>query len=282
MTVHRRFLLCAVSSCLVTSVAAAQSAAPAGSAPPASPAPAAAPPPATTAAPPAAAPAAPPGAYYAEPAQAPSQPAQQPQTIFVEQPPLPPLQPKSRYYHDGFYLRLSTGYAYLNVSTSLSNGAGTSGLSGSGGAFDVLVGGTPAPGLVVGGGLLSEQIFDPGTTIHTSVGGVVTRGSGSLGFGMLGPFVDAFPMPAGGFHFGGMLGLAANSLRSNKDNWSGGLGLSLWMGYLWWVSSQWSLGIEGRYTGAWTTRKVGDPTGDQFDATDSSQGFALLFSAAYH
>ena len=79
-----------------------------------------------------------------------------------------------------------------------------------------------------------------------------------------------------------MLGLAANSLRSNQDNWSGGLGLSLWAGYMWWVSSQWSLGIEGRYTGAWTTRKVGDPSGDQFDATDSAQGFALLFSAAYH
>jgi hypothetical protein len=275
---RRRFLPCALSSCLVTSLAAAQPAPVGGTQ-------AGAPQPAATQAPeapPATAPSAPPGAYYAEPAQAPGQPAQQQQTIFVAQPPLPPLEPKTRYYHDGFYLRLSTGYAYLNVSTSLSNGAGSSGLSGSGGAFDVLVGGTPAPGLVVGGGLLSEQIFDPGTTIHTSVGGVVTRGSGSLGFLMIGPFVDAFPMPAGGFHFGGMLGLAGNSLRSNTDDVSGGLGLALWMGYMWWVSSQWSLGIEGRYTGAWTTRKLGDPNGDQFDATDSSQGFALLFSAAYH
>jgi hypothetical protein len=191
------------------------------------------------------------------------------------------LPPKNRYYHDGFYLRLSTGLAYLHVSTSLAGSPASSTLSGWGGAFDVMVGGTPAPGLVVGGALLSEQVFDPGTTVVGTVNGIVAHGGGSLGFLMIGPMIDAFPVPTGGFHFGGMLGLAANSLRSNKDNWSGGFGLSLWAGYMWWVSSQWSLGIKGRYTGAWTTRKVGDPS-DQFDATDSSQGFALLFSAAYH
>lgn len=267
----RRFLLSIPSIGLVTSLAAAQPASPA--------------PPADPSTPPPAAPPAPPGAYYAEPAP----PAVAPQTIYVAQPTLPPLQPKSRYYHDGFYLRMSAGYAYLNVSTSVKGNGTTSTLSGSGGAFDILVGGTPAPGLVIGGGLLTEQVFDPGTTVHAvtctsstcASNGIASYGGGSLGFGMIGPFVDAFPMPAGGFHFGGLLGLAGVGLRDNHDDWSGGFGLALWTGYMWWVSSQWSLGVEARYTGAWSSRKIGD-SDNQFDASDSSQGFALLFSAAYH
>jgi hypothetical protein len=147
-----------------------------------------------------------------------------------------------------------------------------------------MVGGTPAPGLVVGGGLLLEQVFDPSTSVQQrggAVRGINSGSGGAVGFAMIGPMIDAFPVPTGGFHFGGLLGLAEVSLKSNQDDASGGFGLSLWAGYMWWVSSQWSLGLQGRYAAAWTTRKVGVESA-QFDATDASQGFALMFSAAYH
>ena len=228
-------------------------------------------------APPGPPPSGPPGAYYEEPPQAPP-------AIYVAQPPLPPLQPRNRYYHDGFYLRLSAGFGYLHVSTSVKDNDSTSSLSGSGGAFDVLVGGTPAPGLVIGGGLLLQEAFDPGTTVRVrsgSLNGLASGSNGGVNFAMIGPMIDAFPVPTGGFHFGGLLGLAEVGLRDNQDNVSGGLGLSLWAGYMWWVSSQWSLGLEARYSAAWTSRKIG-ATSNQFDATDTSQGIAIMFSAAYH
>jgi hypothetical protein len=219
----------------------------------------------------------PPGAYYEE------QPGPPP-AMYLAQPPLPPLQPRNRYFHDGFYLRMSGGYGFLHTSTSLKDNGSTSSLNGSGTAFDILIGGTPAPGLVIGGGLLLQQAFDPGTTVRQrngTVRGLDAGSNGAVGFGMIGPMIDAFPVPTGGFHFGGLLGLAEVGLEDNQDNLSGGLGLSLWTGYMWWVSSQWSLGLEARYSAAWTRRKVGLQD-EQFDATDASQGLAIMFSAAYH
>src|ERR1041385_1620897 len=105
MSVHQPIRFLPLAAILVATLAHAQ-----GASPPAPPAP-------TTAAPPATAPPAPPeGApietgprqqgpvpYYQE------QPEASPQ-IYVAQPPLPPIEPKNRHFHDGFYLRLSTGF----------------------------------------------------------------------------------------------------------------------------------------------------------------------------
>ncbi|HEX4339348.1 MAG TPA: hypothetical protein VH062_25755 [Polyangiaceae bacterium] len=290
MSLHRRFRLCFAASVVsvFAPLARAQpaspppattpgAAAPAGEPGPAEAPPQTSPPPLPPGGPSEAPPGGPPGPYYAEsPGAAPS--------IYVAQPPLPPLQPRNRYYHDGFYLRLSGGYSFLHVSTSLRDNDSTSSLNGSGTAFDIMIGGTPAPGLVIGGGLLLQQAFDPGTSVRLrngNVRGLDAGANGTVGLGMIGPMIDAFPVPTGGFHFGGLLGLAEVGLEDNQDNLSGGFGLSIWTGYMWWVSSQWSLGIEARYSAAFTTRKIGVESA-QFDAHDTSQGFALMFSAAYH
>jgi hypothetical protein len=216
--------------------------------------------------------------YYQEPA------AETPH-IYVAQPPLPPTPPRNRYYHDGFYLRLAAGYGYLATSTSLNNNGSTASTSGSGAAFDLMIGGTPAPGLVVGGALQLQAAFDPGSTVTQAgdvhVSGLDSGASGSVGFGMIGPMIDAFPIPTGGFHLGGTLGLAEVGLRSNQNNLSGGFGAGIWTGYMWWASSQWSMGLMARFSLAFTGRKVGVDA-EQFDASDLSTALGIMLSAAYH
>ena len=304
MSFHRRLRFSVVAAALVAPSALAQGTPGAGAAPaPPAPAPAApaAPTPAAPAAPappgsppPAGAPPAPPAGapiqeapqqggpvpYYQEPS---SQPTPK---IYVEQPPLPPLPPRNRYFHDGFYLRLSTGYAYLNTSTGVTGSDSTASLSGHGVALDVMMGGTPAPGLVVGGGLLLEAAFDATSTVKQYQGqfvqGLDNGASGTTGFAIIGPMIDAFPNPNGGFHLGALLGFAALGLKSHENNLSGGFGASIWTGYMWWATSQWSMGLMARFTLAGTGRKLTGDTGGTFDATDTSAGAAVLLSVAYH
>jgi hypothetical protein len=238
-----------------------------------------------------------PGAVAAPPGQpqpaagAPAQPA--PATaaapIYVEQPPLPPLEPRNRHYHDGFYLRISAGFGGAWTSSKVTSGDFSSTdrpkseVSGSGASFDFMMGGTPAPGLVVGGGILFQETFSPSVPQPegTSVPGFDPGTLSSLPFLMIGPMVDAFPNPSYGFHFGGLLGLAQMGLKDNQGNSSGGVGIAAWLGYMWWTSSQWSIGGLVRGSAAWTGRTVG-PEGNQFDVADNSRTVNVMFSAAYH
>jgi hypothetical protein len=203
----------------------------------------------------------------------------------VEQPPLPPTPPRNRYFHDGFYLRLAAGYGYLGASSSVNHSDSTASLSaGSGVAFDFMVGGTPAPGVAVGGALQLQGAFNPTSSVtqHGSpVYGLDNGASGSVSFAMIGPMIDAFPIPTGGFHLGSMLGLAELGLKSRDNNVSGGFGASVWTGYMWWASSQWSMGLMARFSMAWTYRAVGTEA-DPFDATDMSTALGIMLSAAYH
>jgi hypothetical protein len=214
------------------------------------------------------------------PVGAPAQtPSQNEPTIYVAQPPLPPLMPRARRYHDGFYLRISAGFGGMGVSSSVDNSSQSSTVSGGTWGFDLLLGGTPAPGLVIGGGILGQEIVDASTSHDGAPLPALTRGgNGSVPLYIVGPFIDAFPNPAGGFHFGGLVGLAANGLKDRDDKVSSGLGLSAWAGYMWWASSQWSVGGLVKVTGAWTKREIDSGV----DANDTSRAIQLMFSAAYH
>jgi len=160
---------------------------------------------------------------------------------------------------------------------------------GAGVAFDLSLGGSPTPGLVIGGGLLYQEAFKP--SFDWKLGNAAVSGSAatgeedSLGFVLFGPMIDAFPNPNGGFHFGGLIGPAWVGLADQNDNASSGFGLSVWAGYMWWVSSQWSLGGLIRLSGARTVRTVSFGAGatevDE-DLVDTTRSFSILFSAAFH
>jgi len=162
--------------------------------------------------------------------------------------------------------------------------------TGAGPAYELLIGGTIAKGFVLGGGFVGQDITNPSVALDMS--GPVTASEqltaqGSLGVGALGPFVDWFPDDTGGFHAGAMVGFGIIGLGGGSGgSRDSGLGGSLWAGYDFWISDQWSLGAEGRAAAASGKRTFGyydtslNPTDSNFN--DSGATYELLFTALYH
>ncbi len=214
-------------------------------------------------------------AAQAEPAAPPPPP---PPTIRVETPPPPPAVPRTFHMHDGFYLRLSLGAGYTSTAVSGYSGASTDATaSGAGGAFDVLIGGTPAAGLTIGGGLLANSVANP----SYSASGQSTNLDRSMGFVLVGPFIDGFIDPRKGFHVGGMLGGAglvfgSGSARDSTTSYNGA-GMALWLGYDAWIAADWSLGGMLRFSGARVST-----TESGLTETATPRNISLLFTALYH
>lgn len=160
--------------------------------------------------------------------------------IDLSTPPPPPREQREYHRHEGFYLRLSGGLGYLGASLD-TDASVEYDASGSALQFELLVGGGPAPGLSIGGGVLSGlQLFGdwesddvPGST------------SGDLTTMIIGPFADGYPDPNGGWHAGGLVGLATASFDApgGGDGVNGvGFGGAGWFGYDAWVAPEWSVG----------------------------------------
>ncbi len=195
-----------------------------------------------------------------------------------------PVEKTTRRLHDGFYLRTSLGHGWFG--TKFTDGLlEDSTIGGDGGAFDLQLGGTPARGFVVGGGLFlngmdHEDVRPVGTSRYDY------DGPGSIGLLAVGPFVDYFPDPKGGFHVGGMLGFAAlafdtpSELSTSpyyEDEARVGTGgaLGAWVGYDWWVAREWSLGIQLRYLGMVAENP-------DYEWTGAADTLTLQFTALFH
>jgi hypothetical protein len=77
-----------------------------------------------------------------------------------------------------------------------------------------------------------------------------------------------------------MFGLAMLGLKDGAGNTSSGIAGSMWGGYDFWVSSQWSLGTEARVAALRASRSVtGAFSGTMHDQAISAE---ILFSALYH
>ena len=191
-------------------------------------------------------------------------------------PALPPA-PRGVNFHDGFYLRgaLGLGLGSALVSSDTKS-IGDYSFSGGAGAFDLWIGGTPTPGLAMGAAISVLGLNSSRRTVDDRrVSGDVTGGSGLLGY-----FVDVFPEPERGFHFGGALGIASGSAKvkdSPREFEGGGLGLEAWGGYDFWVGPQWSLGGMARLLGSVTRDKK-----DDVNYGSSLGALTLSFTALYH
>jgi hypothetical protein len=265
-------------------------------APPPPVAPAPAPPPA----PPAAAPAPAPTPQPAPPPAA--APAPAPSYGYGAPPPeaAPPDAGSGAFAHDGFYLRLGIGFTYASdslesetVTVCFSSGCadgkieGT--ISGLGAATEIALGGTVAPGLVIGGGIYNHVI--PGAVSDDlSFGGVSIDEDVEFEttlFTLYGPFVDYYFDPLSGFHLQGSIGLAMLATGKGEFESSGtaveeqtatGVGIMVGVGHEWWVGEQWSVGILGRVT-------YGSLTGKDDDDVEWSHSVlapAVLFTATMH
>jgi hypothetical protein len=157
--------------------------------------------------------------------------------------------------HDGFYFRIASGFSVLDERLESDDVAGSNIEARSRGIAhlsDLAIGGTVAPGWVVGGGIYSLDLV--ASTLRTSESSIepipaeVDPGLRSLS--LFAPFVDWYPNVRGGFHAQAALGLATlvprvfgHSATSQSDYTAVGGALLLGTGYEWWVADEWSIGV---------------------------------------
>jgi hypothetical protein len=163
----------------------------------------------------------------------------------------------TRYRHQGFYLGVNSGIGFLSARGSGPRGdASISGFTPSTG--DLSIGGTIAPGLVLGGvarAWSANGTFNGGpvitATTTTYVNGAATptnrtlSGRAQLQSVELGAFLDWYPNPEKGWHVGVSLGLAGMTLTDDAGTQltAGGIGGSIFGGHQWWLGPSWSLGL---------------------------------------
>lgn len=206
--------------------------------------------------------------------------------MVVSAAPVPPARARAGYHvHDGFYLRLGVGVGGGSSSISTNRDAAPNfELGGPGVAVNVWIGGTPWRGVAIGG-LISLQGMNETQAV---VEGDETDEGMNGGMVMLAPFIDAFPDPQRGLHFGGALGLAFMSAKAKdddlenrnppvKDYDGGGLGLSGWIGYMGWVGQEWSLGGMIQVSGFVTAKEEDDDLKRQANGGALSISLSALF-----
>lgn len=166
--------------------------------------------------------------------------------------------------HDGFYLRLELGAGYLSGSrvTDMADNRLHGDVMGIAQVGGLMLGGTVAPGLVLGGGAwgtnapraeYSGQVLALDRTRFAIGEGTV--GVDLASTSIIGPFVAWYPNPTKGLNAELALGLAiASSSSGYEENEAFGLdshsaagwGLQVAVGYDFWIGEQWSLGLAAR------------------------------------
>ena len=143
--------------------------------------------------------------------------------------------------------------------------------------FELLLGGTPAPGLVLGAGLIGSSIMQPTSTLD---GVEEELDNVSVNISQLMLFAQFYTDPHAGFYLQALFGYATSSITIDNITYEtdpsgpvGGLGL----GYDFWVSNQWSLGPLFRFTYARLKSDNGEQT-----AKDTFTSPSLALSVTYH
>lgn len=192
---------------------------------------------------------------------------------FPPPPDLPPQGDPTAHLHDGFYLRLSGGFGF--GSDSLKSHLISSGsMDGFATAGEIMIGGTPGAGVVVGGAVQTATIYSPTSKVNDQS----VKGPHQLALFAFGPFVDWYVNPHRGLHLQAFVGLSALGADASKGSEDpGGLAFSLGVGYEWWVGEQWSMGILGRFLYSADTWKS-----SSVDETHSVVVPSALFTATYH
>jgi hypothetical protein len=186
--------------------------------------------------------------------------------------------------HDGFYLHLSTGFGPYNESISRKGEDPHTTVSGVATTGDFAIGGSPRPGLVLGGAIWSTSVLV--ADARTDAGELVPPSAAQRSsYSVIGPWMDYYFRPDGGLHMPASLGFAvvrgldAPGARFDRDNVALGAGFLVGLGYEWWVSDEWSVGILGRLSGIIATSK--DDDGRRwFHAIGSAP--SVLFTATYN
>jgi hypothetical protein len=198
-------------------------------------------------------------------------------------------------YHDGFYLRFAGGLGSGSDTMTVSDDRfgfddedGREGTAqGIAGATEVAVGATVGSGVAIGFGIYTTLTTSSDTPTTWSDSRYVFHASQ---LALFSPFVDYYVMPNRGFHLQAGAGLATlvmgqgdvhaapGSGPTARPHTALGLGILIGVGYEWWVSEEWGLGVLARMTRGFTE---GQDT--EFDEwVHDTSGWCLLMSATYN
>jgi hypothetical protein len=148
---------------------------------------------------------------------------------------------------------------------------------------ELAIGGTVAPGFVLGGGIYSGTV--QASTFELVRGQVPGELQRPDNFSVVGVMGDWYFRPERGFHaqaalgFAALTGVGAEAPRVRDRRAALGGGVMLGVGYDWWIADEWSFGILGRVSGAVLTEK--DDDGERYFHV-TGMGPSVLFSATYH
>ncbi len=171
--------------------------------------------------------------------------------------------PGGAHTHDGFFMRLGLNVGYMSATETYSFSDAETEFSGSAVGFDLILGGTPVPGFVIGGGLFGLTSSKP----TVKFGGAEGELDGSLLFAGIGLALQYYFDPNEGLHLQGLLGfgaldyVAASGASGGNDPTGPFFGLGL--GYDFWVSDQWSIGPFARLLIATTSVESGAAKAEQ-------------------
>jgi len=218
---------------------------------------------------------APPTINLTRPAEPASPP---PPRISLDTPAVEPAVQRTFHLHEGFYLRTSVGFGSYRASFTDGNQSSRNFVEhGSSMSLDLFIGGSPSPGVSIGGGLMLEPLF--GADYERDSVGLGSHGGFST---LIGPFIDGFPDATKGWHLGALVGFAGQSFQNftptgSKTSRAAGVGGAAWFGYDFWVAGEWAIGPELRLMGMRTS----DTKSDE-DISAWSRSFTLGISGVYN
>jgi hypothetical protein len=174
----------------------------------------------------------------------------------MTEPPPPPAPPENAtaYNHDGFFFRMGLGLAYASAPLEV-EGEDAGSAKGAGVSVEFLFGGTPAPGVVIGGGLIGHTF--PSPTLEDEDGDEAPFDS-TLNLSTIDIFLNLYPDPKQGFQVQALLGFALATLvdddgdavfvdpTNDEDVEFTGPVVGAGVGYEGFVGQQWSIGVMGR------------------------------------
>lgn len=186
--------------------------------------------------------------------------------------------------HDGFYLRLGTGFGGYHESVTAEDADESTVVTGISSALEIAVGWSLRPGFVLGAGVFSSHALASDQSVRGPMPPPEVISGGSE-VSLLGPFMDYYFDPARGLHFQVAAGVALahgfgmQTTNMDEANAAVGGGAVVGFGHDWWVSEEWSFGILARL-------EIIAAVGDDDAGTRWTHNFgalpSLLFTATFN